>query len=58
MSFTKEEVAYMRTQPLARIASVAPEGQPDAAPVGYEFDRTFFMYVGGIDRYLMNCERM
>jgi pyridoxamine 5'-phosphate oxidase family protein len=41
-------VAYLRTQPLARISSVAPEGQPDAAPVGYEFDRTYF-YVGGTD---------
>lgn len=48
MSFTQEETAYLQSQPLARIATVAPEGQPDAAPVGFEFDGTYF-YVGGVD---------
>jgi pyridoxamine 5'-phosphate oxidase family protein len=48
MSFTEEEIAYLRSQRLARIASVAPDGQPDVAPVGYEFDGTHF-YVGGFD---------
>jgi pyridoxamine 5'-phosphate oxidase family protein len=48
MSFTDEEVAYLRSQPLARIATVAPDGQPDVAPVGFEFDGTHF-YVGGRD---------
>lgn len=48
MSFTEEETAYLRSQPLARIATVAPEGQPDAAAVGFEFDGAYF-YVGGVD---------
>jgi pyridoxamine 5'-phosphate oxidase family protein len=48
MSFTAEEIAYLKSQPLARIATVSPEGQPDAVPVGFEFDGTYF-YVGGID---------
>lgn len=48
MSFNEEETAYLRSQPLARIATVAPEGQPDAAAVGFEFDGTYF-YVGGVD---------
>jgi pyridoxamine 5'-phosphate oxidase family protein len=48
MSFTEEEIAYLRSQPLARIATVSPDGQPDVAPVGFEFDGTYF-YVGGID---------
>lgn len=48
MSFTDEEVAYLRSQRLARIATVAPDGQPDVVPVGFEFDGTYF-YVGGID---------
>ena len=38
----------MRSQPLARISTVAPDGQPDVAPVGFEFDGTHF-YVGGHD---------
>ncbi len=34
MSFTDAEIAYLRSQPLARIATVSPDGQPDASPVG------------------------
>jgi pyridoxamine 5'-phosphate oxidase family protein len=46
MSFTDEEIAYLRTQPLARLATVSPDGQPDVVPVGFEFDGTCF-WVGG-----------
>lgn len=48
MSFTDEEIAYLKSQPLARLSTVDAEGQPDAVPVGFEFDGTFF-YVGGVD---------
>jgi len=48
MSFTAEETAYLLSQPLARIASVSSDGQPDVVPVGFEFDGTY-LYVGGID---------
>jgi pyridoxamine 5'-phosphate oxidase family protein len=48
MSFSDDEVAYLRSQRLARIATAAADGQPDVAPVGYEFDGTF-LYVGGRD---------
>jgi pyridoxamine 5'-phosphate oxidase family protein len=48
MSFTDEEMAYLRSQRLARIATVSSESQPDVVPVGYEFDGTH-LYVGGID---------
>lgn len=48
MSFTDEEVAYLRSQQIARIATVGAEGQPDVAPVGFEFDGTH-VYVGGMD---------
>jgi pyridoxamine 5'-phosphate oxidase family protein len=48
MSFTEEEIAYLRSQPLTRLATVAPDGQPDVVPVGFEFDGTYF-YIGGID---------
>jgi pyridoxamine 5'-phosphate oxidase family protein len=47
MSFTEEEITYLRTQRLARIATVAADGQPDVMPVGYQFDGTSF-YVGGM----------
>ena len=46
MAFTEEEIAYLKSQPLARIATVGADDQPDVAPVGFEFDGTYF-YVGG-----------
>ena len=46
MSFTDEERTYIATQPLARIATVAKDGQPDVTPVTFDFDGDAF-YVGG-----------
>lgn len=46
MSFTAEEVAYLRSQPLGRLATVSPDGQPDVVPVAFEFDGACF-WVGG-----------
>ncbi|MET7336974.1 PPOX class F420-dependent oxidoreductase [Nonomuraea sp. NPDC005650] len=48
MSFSEEEIAYLRSQRLGRIATVSGDGQPDVVPVGFEFDGTY-VYVGGID---------
>jgi pyridoxamine 5'-phosphate oxidase family protein len=47
MSFSDEEVAYLRSQRLARLATVDPAGQPDVVPVGFEFDGAH-LYVGGL----------
>lgn len=46
MSFTDEEVAYLQSQMLARVATLSADGQPDVVPVGFEFDGTFF-WIGG-----------
>lgn len=46
MSFTDEEVAYLQSQPLARLATVGDAEQPDVVPVAFEFDGTIF-WVGG-----------
>jgi pyridoxamine 5'-phosphate oxidase family protein len=46
MSFTAEEIAYLRSQPLARVATLSADGQPDVVPLAFEFDETFF-WVGG-----------
>jgi pyridoxamine 5'-phosphate oxidase family protein len=48
MSFSEEEVAYIRSQRLARVATVAADGQPDVVPVGFDFDGAHF-YIGGFD---------
>ena len=43
--FSEPEVEYLKTQRLARIATVSLTGQPDVVPVAFEFDGKFF-YVG------------
>jgi pyridoxamine 5'-phosphate oxidase family protein len=46
MTFSEQEIMYMRSQHLGRLATVDADGQPDVVPVGYEYDGTYF-YVGG-----------
>jgi pyridoxamine 5'-phosphate oxidase family protein len=46
VSFTDDELAYLQSQPLARVATVAADGQPDAVPLAFEFDGTSF-WIGG-----------
>jgi pyridoxamine 5'-phosphate oxidase family protein len=44
--FTEKEIAYIKSQPLARLSTVANDGQPDAAAVGFEFDGRYFYITG------------
>lgn len=44
--FTEKERDYLNTQPLARLATVAGDGQPDVAAVGYRFNGATFL-IGG-----------
>jgi pyridoxamine 5'-phosphate oxidase family protein len=46
MTFTAEEIAYLRSQPLARFATLSAGGQPDVVPLAFEFDGECF-WVGG-----------
>jgi pyridoxamine 5'-phosphate oxidase family protein len=46
MSFSPDEIAYLTSQPLARLATVAPDGRPDVVPVAFELDGSAF-WVGG-----------
>lgn len=46
LAFSPEEIAYLKSQPLARLATLAPEGHPDVVPVALEFDGRYF-WVGG-----------
>ncbi len=45
---SKQEEDYLKTQRLARIATVSPGGQPEVSPVGFEWDGKF-LYVGTHD---------
>ena len=47
MSFTDDEIAYLRSQPLTRFATVGSNGQPDVVPLAFEFDGRGF-WVGGV----------
>jgi len=45
--FSEKETEYIKSQRLARFATVSPESlQPDVVPVGFDFNGTDF-YVGG-----------
>lgn len=47
MAFTEDEVAYLRSQPVARLATVNADGQPDVVPVAFEVDDAV-VWVGGV----------
>ena len=44
--FSEQELAFLRTQPLARLATVAVTGQPDVDAVGFAFENGRFS-IGG-----------
>jgi pyridoxamine 5'-phosphate oxidase family protein len=45
-TFSAEELAFLQSQPLARLATTSPAGQPDVVPVALEYDGESF-WVGG-----------
>ena len=38
MAFTEAELDYLRTQPLARLATIQPDGTPQVSPVGFSYN--------------------
>lgn len=47
--FSEKEIEYIKSQRIARIATVSSQLQPDVAPVGFEFDGRHF-YIGGLQQ--------
>ncbi len=47
MAFSDDEIAYLRSQPIARLATVNADGQPDVVPVAFELDGSY-IWVGGV----------
>jgi len=41
-SFSEPEIQYLKTQRLARIATVSRDGRPDVVPVAFEYDGQYF----------------
>ena len=49
-AFTDSEIEYLRSQGLARLATVGPDGQPHVVPVTYNFNADEdAIDVGGVD---------
>jgi pyridoxamine 5'-phosphate oxidase family protein len=45
--FSDDEIAYLQSQPIARLATVNADGQPDVVPVAFELDGSY-IWVGGV----------
>jgi pyridoxamine 5'-phosphate oxidase family protein len=48
VAFSDEELAYLRSQPVARLATVNEDGQPDVVAVSFEVDDDSYIWVGGV----------
>jgi pyridoxamine 5'-phosphate oxidase family protein len=47
VAFSDEEIAYLQSQPIARLATVNADGAPDVVPVAFELDGAY-IWVGGV----------
>jgi len=47
VALSDEEIAYLQSQPVARLATVNADGQPDVVPVAFELDGPY-IWVGGV----------
>jgi pyridoxamine 5'-phosphate oxidase family protein len=54
--FTEQEIAYLREQPLARLATLDEDDQPDVVPVAFEYDGTHF-WVGGVGEQVLRTRK-
>ncbi len=55
--FTDDEVAYLRSQPLARLSTVAPDGRPDVVPVAFELADDGRFWVGGVGAEVLGTRK-
>jgi pyridoxamine 5'-phosphate oxidase family protein len=54
--FTDEEIASLREQPLARLATINEDGWPDVVPLAFEYDGTH-LWVGGAGDQVRNTRK-
>lgn len=57
MVFTDDELAYLRSQPVARLATVNADGQPDVVPVAFEVDGSD-IWVGGVGADVLRTRKL
>ena len=56
MAFSDEEIAYLQSQPVARLATVNENGQPDVVPVAFELDGSD-VWVGGVGAAVLRTRK-
>jgi len=57
MAFSDVEIAYLQSQPVARLATVNADGQPDVVPVAFELDGAY-IWVGGVGPDVANTRKL
>lgn len=57
MRFGAEELAYLGSGGLARLATIAPDGQPDVVPVALEVGDDA-LWVGGVGEQVLRTRKM
>jgi pyridoxamine 5'-phosphate oxidase family protein len=57
MAFSDEELAYLQSQPVARLATVNADGQPDVVPVAFELDDRY-IWIGGVGPDVANTRKL
>ncbi|MCT7660438.1 PPOX class F420-dependent oxidoreductase [Mycobacterium deserti] len=56
MAFSDEEVAFLRSQPIARLATVNADGQPDVVPVAFEVSDDH-IWIGGVGAAVLTTRK-
>jgi len=57
VAFSDEEIAYLQSQPIARLATVNADGQPDVVPVAFELDGPY-IWVGGVGPEVVRTRKL
>ena len=57
MSFTDDELAYLRSHGIARLATLGEDDQPDVVPVAVEYDGAYF-WVGGSGESVLRTRKV
>jgi pyridoxamine 5'-phosphate oxidase family protein len=56
VAFTDDELAYLRSQPVARLSTVNADGRPDVVPVAFEVEDSC-LWVGGVGASVLKTRK-
>jgi pyridoxamine 5'-phosphate oxidase family protein len=58
VAFAADEVEYLSSQALARLATVDDRGQPDVVPVAFQLDDDGAIWIGGVGESVLRTRKM